>query len=133
MRRSSNADNVPRRAPQTTASKPKAYSYVRFSTPEQELGDSYRRQADLAKFYADKHGLELDTTLRLDDRGVSAYQGRNATVGALGAFRKAVIEGEVPQGSYLIVESLALLWQIYSRRFSVPNHFRQCGHRFDGS
>src|SRR4029077_13152417 len=28
---------------------------------------------------------------------------------------------------------LALLWQIYSRRFSVPIHFRQCGHRFDGS
>ena len=28
---------------------------------------------------------------------------------------------------------LALLWQIYSRRFSMPIHFRQCGHRFDGS
>jgi hypothetical protein len=28
---------------------------------------------------------------------------------------------------------LALLWQIYSRRFSIPIHFRQCGHRFDGS
>jgi DNA invertase Pin-like site-specific DNA recombinase len=106
MPQSSTADNVPRSAPQTTAGKPKAYSYVRFSTPEQELGDSYRRQTDLAKVYADKHGLELDTTLRLDDRGVSAYQGRNATVGALGAFRKAVIEGDVPQGSYLIVESL---------------------------
>ena len=24
-------------------------------------------------------------------------------------------------------------WQIYSRRFSMPIHFRQCGHRFDGS
>jgi len=28
---------------------------------------------------------------------------------------------------------LALLWQIYSRRFSISIHFRQCGHRFDGS
>ena len=28
---------------------------------------------------------------------------------------------------------LALLWQIYSRRFSLPIHFRQCGHRFCGS
>ena len=25
------------------------------------------------------------------------------------------------------------LWQIYSRRFSLPIHFRQCGHRFCGS
>ena len=96
---------MPRSIPQTTIGKPKAYSYVRFSTPEQELGDSARRQTDLAKLYADKNGLELDTTLQLDDRA-PAYQGRNATVGALGAFRKAVIEGGVPQGSYLIVESL---------------------------
>jgi len=28
---------------------------------------------------------------------------------------------------------LALLWQIYSRRFLLPIHFRQCGHRFGGS
>ena len=28
---------------------------------------------------------------------------------------------------------LALLRQIYSRRFSLPIHFRQCGHRFCGS
>jgi AbiV family abortive infection protein len=30
-------------------------------------------------------------------------------------------------------EELALLWQIYSRRFLLPIHFRQCGHRFGGS
>ena len=30
--------------------------------------------------------------------------------------------------------SLALLWQIYSRRCSLQIHFRQCGHRcFGGS
>jgi hypothetical protein len=29
--------------------------------------------------------------------------------------------------------SLALLWQIYSRRRSLQIHFRPCGHRFDGS
>jgi hypothetical protein len=29
--------------------------------------------------------------------------------------------------------SLALLWQIYSRRCSLQIHFRQCGHRCGGS
>ena len=29
--------------------------------------------------------------------------------------------------------SLALLWQIYSRRRSLQIHFRQCGHRCGGS
>ena len=35
---------------------PKAYSYIRFSTPEQALGDSLRRQVQLAEEYARKHG-----------------------------------------------------------------------------
>ena len=30
-------------------------------------------------------------------------------------------------------KSLALLWQIYSRRCSLQIYFRQCGHRCGGS
>ena len=41
----------------------KAYSYLRFSTPEQQRGDSFRRQTSLAADYAAQHGLELDTAL----------------------------------------------------------------------
>jgi DNA invertase Pin-like site-specific DNA recombinase len=42
----------------TTAAngKPRAYSYLRFSTPEQAQGDSARRQIDLATRYAATHG-----------------------------------------------------------------------------
>lgn len=94
-------------APETPlAGKAKAYSYVRFSTPQQAEGDSYRRQTELARRYTEAHGLELDASLRFDDLGVSAYHGRNKAAGALGAFLTAVGEGVVPQGSYLIVESL---------------------------
>jgi DNA invertase Pin-like site-specific DNA recombinase len=92
--------------PNTRIGKPKAYSYVRFSTPEQAGGDSYRRQTDLARRYAEANHLELDTSLRFDDLGVSAFRGRNAETGALRVFLQAVNEGVVPQGSYLIVESL---------------------------
>jgi DNA invertase Pin-like site-specific DNA recombinase len=88
------------------ATKPRAYSYTRFSTPEQAQGDSARRQIDLARQYAAKHGLALDDTLRLTDAGVSGFRGANVRKGALGQFLQAVDDGDVPVGSYLLVESL---------------------------
>ena len=39
-----------------------AYSYVRFSTPEQEMGDSERRQIALTSSYCKKNGLLLSET-----------------------------------------------------------------------
>lgn len=85
---------------------PKAYSYLRFSTPEQAQGDSFRRQTALAEAYAAQHGLELDRTLRFADEGVSAFKGRNAATGALRKFLRAVEDGDIEDGSYLLVESL---------------------------
>jgi len=41
----------------------KAYSYLRFSTPEQMKGDSFRRQTSMATAYAATHGLDLDLQL----------------------------------------------------------------------
>lgn len=86
--------------------KPRAYSYLRFSTPEQLKGDSLRRQTQLADEYARKHGLVLDTELNLRDLGVSAFRGANVSTGALGVFLKAIDEGIVDRGAFLLVESL---------------------------
>ena len=85
---------------------PKAYSYLRFSTPEQQKGDSFRRQLALATGYADSKGLQLDDKLTYHDLGVSAYRGDNQSTGRLGEFLAGVQAGEVPSGSYLLVESL---------------------------
>lgn len=85
---------------------PTAYSYIRFSTPEQKKGDSLRRQTELSERYAREHGLTLDTSLHLQDLGVSAFDGSNVTRGALGGFLKAVDEERVVPGSYLLIESL---------------------------
>lgn len=90
----------------TTPVLPLAYSYIRFSTPEQQYGDSLRRQMDSSIEYATKHGLTLDTTLNLRDLGISAFRGANVEKGRLGAFIKAIDEGLVAKGSYLLVESL---------------------------
>lgn len=82
----------------------KAYSYIRFSTPEQALGDSLRRQLQAAHQWCSERGLELDDSLR--DLGRSAYRGAHAEFGALGSFLELVKSGQVPRGSYLLVESL---------------------------
>lgn len=84
--------------------KPKAYSYIRFSTPDQARGDSLRRQSAAAASWCAERGLELDDTLR--DLGVSAYRGTNRTMGALKHFLELVESGNIERGSYLIVESL---------------------------
>ena len=83
-----------------------AYSYLRFSTPEQAKGDSRRRQTKLAEDYARQYDLLLDKGLNFRDLGVSAFRGKNAKRGGLRAFLDAVQHGIVPANSYLLVESL---------------------------
>lgn len=83
-----------------------AYSYVRFSRPEQLKGDSLRRQKEASQKWCEKNGYILDDSLRLEDHGRSAFRGDNVLKGKLGAFIDAVDEGRVKKGSVLIVESL---------------------------
>ena len=84
---------------------PKAYSYIRFSTPDQLNGDSLRRQLDLSKRYAAQHGLVLDENLNLQDLGLSAYHAEHRE-GALGRFLELVKGSRISEGSVLLVESL---------------------------
>jgi DNA invertase Pin-like site-specific DNA recombinase len=95
---------------------PKAYSYVRFSTPEQMKGDSLRRQVEAAEKYAALHGLHLDDKLTFRDLGVSAFRGSNEEDGHLGEFLAFVESGDVPRGSFLLVESLDRLSRQTPRR-----------------
>jgi len=80
-----------------------AYSYVRFSTVKQELGDSLRRQVEACEKYCKKHNLELHP-VSYRDLGVSAYKRKNIEKGALSAFIDAVKTGKVAKDSYLIIE-----------------------------
>lgn len=82
----------------------KAFSYIRFSTPEQKLGDSERRQIDAAEKWARSQGHEWSEPM-LDD-GVSAFRGKNRRKGHLHVFLKQVENKEIPKESILIVEDL---------------------------
>ena len=83
-----------------------AYSYLRFSTPEQSRGDSRRRQTAMAESYAKRHGLQLDAALNFRDLGISAFRSKNARQGGLRDFLNAVEYSLVPPESILLIESL---------------------------
>jgi DNA invertase Pin-like site-specific DNA recombinase len=98
-------------------SEPRAVSYIRFSTPEQLKGDSLRRQVEATEAWCQKNGIPLDTSLTLRDLGKSAFRGAHRDdKAALGAFLRAVNQGKVPKGSYLVLENLDRL----SREQEVP-------------
>lgn len=84
----------------------RAFSYIRFSSAEQRKGDSYRRQMEKARAYAEQHDLLLDESLSFQDLGKSAFRGTHAEVGKLGEFLQAIEEGLVAEGDYLLIESL---------------------------
>ena len=81
------------------------FSYIRWSSREQERGDTLRRQRETRDAYIARHNLTLDDALR-PDKGKSAFRGRNASVGQLKEFLYMIDIGRVPKGSALIVEAL---------------------------
>jgi DNA invertase Pin-like site-specific DNA recombinase len=81
-----------------------AYSYIRFSSPEQAKGDSFRRQSVNAAKWAKKKGYRIVD--ELTDLGVSGYRGKNTKQGRLGAFLAMIDAKKIEEGSVLIVESL---------------------------
>jgi DNA invertase Pin-like site-specific DNA recombinase len=91
---------------------------MRFSNREQGKGDSVRRQTELRDGWLSRNHATLDASLK-PDQGVSGFKGKhraNPDRHALAAFLKLVERGRVPEGSYLIVESLDRL----SREDIIP-------------
>jgi DNA invertase Pin-like site-specific DNA recombinase len=98
---------------------PTAYSYLRFSSPEQAKGDSVRRQTEATADWCRRNGAQLDGSLSLRDEGVSAFKGKhreNPDVHGMAAFLQAIKTGRVQPGSFLVLENLDRL----SREMIVP-------------
>lgn len=95
------------------------YSYLRFSHPDQSKGDSLRRQTELRDAWLARNKVLLDTSLDMQDKGISGYTGEhrdNPDRHALAAFLALVKKDRIPKGSYLIVENLDRL----SREDIIP-------------
>ena len=82
----------------------KAYSYIRYSSPQQASGDSYRRQLAATQAYCDAHGYDLDDKLSIyKELGVSGFKGDQEH---LKQFINDCETGKVKKGSLLVVENL---------------------------
>ncbi len=81
-----------------------AYSYVRFSRPEQMKGDSLRRQVEESTKWATENGYSI-RDLKFEDKGKSAFTGSHLE-GGLGRFLDAILSGVVQPGDSLLIESL---------------------------
>ncbi len=81
-----------------------ALLYIRFSTKDQDKGDSIKRQTKLGKDIADAKGWSITETLI--DKGKSAYHGKNrAAGGKLYEIEERAKRGELA-GKVLLVEAM---------------------------
>lgn len=92
---------------------PNAYVYSRFSTPQQEQGNSLERQHELCLAMCRQHGWTVVETF--DDKGKSAWKGDHLRSGKLGKFAIRVRSGEIEPGSILVVEQLDRLSRLEPR------------------
>ncbi len=104
-----------------------AFSYVRFSTPEQMKGDSLRRQTQATEEWCQRNGIILDTSTTLHDLGKSAFAKAkkkpqedddgmasvleladlvNPDRRALAGFLELIKKRLVPRGAFLVIENL---------------------------
>jgi DNA invertase Pin-like site-specific DNA recombinase len=90
--------------PKTQKNQKLAFSYIRFSSPQQAKGDSFRRQSQKAKDWAKDNGYTIVKSLK--DLGVSGYRGANATKGQFGEFLRVAEAGKLPENTVLLVENL---------------------------
>lgn len=84
----------------------RVYSYERVSSFHQaQRGRGLERQATDAEAWCQAHGLELDDSLQLSDRGASAFHGDHMQ-GALGQFLALAQQGELGENPILLVEAV---------------------------
>ena len=83
----------------------KAFTYIRFSSSVQSKGDSVDRQNEYIEKWLKNHPKVELSDLRFIDKGRSAYKKTHLKYD-LGKLLKAVEDGTIPKGSYILVEAI---------------------------
>jgi DNA invertase Pin-like site-specific DNA recombinase len=78
--------------------------YLRFSSRQQENGDSLERQKRVCEGHANLKGWNVIETI--SDLGRSAWKGHHLSVGNLGGFTRRVEAGEIERGTIILAEKL---------------------------
>jgi len=83
----------------------KAFTYIRFSSSVQSKGDSVDRQNEYIESWLEKHPEVELSDLSFIDKGRSAFKKTHLKYD-LGKLLKAVEDGTIPKGSYILVEAI---------------------------
>lgn len=87
--------------------------YHRFSTPNQERGDSLERQARITSELCLQNGWTIIETV--EDLGRSAYKGHHLSKGHLGELTRRIELGLIPKGTILVAEKFDRLARLPRR------------------
>lgn len=85
-----------------SSTRPLAFSYIRFSSKKQELGNSLQRQMEAAERWCAYNNVEL-SPITFDDLGVSAF--KEGTRPALADMLEYIKTGIIPKGSFILLEN----------------------------
>lgn len=88
--------------------------YIRWSSAEQGKGSSLERQRDECLRHASMKGWQV--VAQLVDDGVSAFKGRQSSVGELGRFVAEAEAGAYPEGVVLLTEKLDRLSREHAKK-----------------
>jgi DNA invertase Pin-like site-specific DNA recombinase len=84
---------------------PRAISYARFSSGSQAKGNTIERQTLAFEAWLERNKTAYKP-LYLQDKGISAYKGKNASKGRLSAFLGLIADGDIKSGDLLVVEAI---------------------------
>jgi DNA invertase Pin-like site-specific DNA recombinase len=113
-----------------TPRKPQILAYVRWSSDQQEKGDSLRRQVEGAQEYATKQGWHLpdDDEHIIRDEGLSAWDGSNVSRGKLGKLLKDAETAKLPKSIIITEQSDRLSRQGIDGYRDIIRTFTKAGH-----
>ena len=84
---------------------PTAYSYIRFSSDQQQHGASLARQEDMVGKWLVAHPEYQRSTQRFEDLGISGFKGKHLD-NAFGRLRAAVESGVIEPGDCILIEAI---------------------------
>lgn len=84
---------------------PTAYSYIRFSSDQQQHGASLARQEDMVGKWLLAHPEYQRSTQRFEDLGISGFKGKHLD-NAFGRLRAAVESGVIKPGDCILIEAI---------------------------
>src|SRR5205823_5543338 len=99
---------------------PRIHPYCRWSSHEQDAGDSHHRQLDTITRFAEQHGLQMAEPIV--DGATSTRDGNNLKNGKLAEFIANAVAHVIPKGDYLGFED----WDRFSRaeaKFALVQFF----------